>query len=400
MAPPLAYAIDVGTTKVVAIAGRMDERRGGVEVVSAGEAPSHGLRRGIVVDYEVAAESVAAAIEDCGVRGEAASVGIAGGHIYSFNTEVTLLNRSRDNVITEKFVDRLKQEARRVELRQDERLIHVVPRDFLLDGSDGILHPVGLSARRVTMRAHVVTGAVSSIQNLLRAVEDCGVKVGQVVLEPLAAAEACLSQQEREEGVALLDIGGGTSDIAVFVDGALAHTAVVPLGGESFTSDVAYGLKIPTESAERLKVRYGTALSRIVDPVAPVKLGDRHYNAYFLSQILEYRAREVLEFVRDSLKEARLRNRISEGLVLTGGGSLLDGFVDLAEEIVGVPARSAAPRNIRGEVEAAQKPQYSTAVGLLHFSATKSNLVSQGEGAGKMSFGSIVAAIKGWFRGG
>ncbi len=400
MAQPVAYAIDVGTTKVVAIAGRVHERRDGVEVTSVGEAPSHGLRRGVVVDYEEAARSVAEAVERCGVRGEAASVGIAGGHIYSFNTEVTLLNRSRGLTITEGFLDRLRHETRQVELKENERLIHVVPRDFVLDGSEGILKPAGLQARRVTMRAHVVTGAVSSIQNLLRAVEECGVKVGQVVLEPLAAAEACLSVEEREEGVALLDIGGGTSDIAAFVDGTLTHTAVVPIGGESFSSDVAYGLKVPVESAEQLKVRYGTALSRIVDPVAPMKLGSRHYNAHFMSQILEHRAREVMEFVRDSLHDSRVRSRVGGGLVLTGGGSQLDGIVDLAEEIVGLPARATAPLNVRGEVEAARKPQYSTAVGLLHFSSTNDNRAVQREGASKTGFGSIVAAIKSWFRGG
>lgn len=399
MTERLAYAIDVGTTKVVAIAGRVDAGEGRVEVLSVGEAPSRGMKRGVVVDRELAAESVAGAMDACEVRGEAASVGIAGGHIFSCNVEVTLLNRSRDPDITERFVKRLEDEARRVELGEDERLIHVVPRGFVLDGVEGVKQPVGLSARRVTMEAHVVTGDVSSIQNLLHAVEDCGVRAEQIVLEPLAAAEACLSRGERESGIALLDIGGGTTDVAAFADGALAHTAVIPLGGESFTSDAAYGLKIPLEAAERLKRRYGTVLSGIVDPVAAVKLDDRHYNAYFLSQILEYRAREVLEFARDSLREARVANRLPNGLVLTGGGSQLDGMVELAEEITGLPTRLSAPRGVGGESRTVQKPQYATAVGLLRFAAREHNRLLQRKGAARTSFGSIMAAIRNWFRG-
>src|SRR5215212_8639139 len=224
MAQSLVYGIDVGTTKVVAIAGRVDPRRGWAEVLSMGEAPSYGLRRGVVVDRQAAADSVAEAMEACGVRGG----------------QVT---------VTDRFVRKLEQEARQLELDEDERVIHVVPRGYVLDGSEGVKNPVGLAARKVTMRAHVVSGAVSSIQNLLRAVQDCGVGVSRIVLEPLASAEACLLDADRESGVVLVDIGGGTTDIATFFRGALTHTAVIPLGGESFTSDVAYGLKIPQRTA-------------------------------------------------------------------------------------------------------------------------------------------------------
>ncbi len=276
MAQTLAYGIDVGTTKVVAIAGRVDPRRGWVEVLSMGEAPSYGLKRGVVVDRKATADSVAEAMEACGVRSGRATVGIAGSHISSFNTEVTLLNRSRDLTVTDRFVHKLEQEARQLDLHEDERVIHVVPRGYVLDGSEGVKNPAGLAARKVTMRAHVVSGALSSIQNLLRAVEDCGVDVSRIVLEPLASAEACLLDSDRESGIVLLDMGGGTTDIATFYRGALTHTDVIPIGGESFTSDVAYGLKIPQHNAEELKLRYGTVLSDTVDPVAAVKLDDRH----------------------------------------------------------------------------------------------------------------------------
>src|ERR671912_2960406 len=271
-----------------------------------GEAPSYGLKRGVVVDRKAAADSVAEAMEACGVRGGRVTVGIAGSHISSFNTEVTLLNRSRDLTVTDRFLRRLDQEARQLDLAEDERVIHVVPRGYVLDGSEGVKNPAGLAARKVTMRAHVVSGAVSSIQNLLRAVEDCGVKVSRIVLEPLASAEACLLEADREAGVVLLDIGGGTTDIATFHRGALTHTAVVPIGGESFTSDVAYGLKKPPHKAEEVKLRHGTAPSSHIDSVAAVKLDDRHYNANFISQILEYRASELYDFVEDSLKSARM----------------------------------------------------------------------------------------------
>ena len=399
MAQSLVYGIDVGTTKIVALAGRVDPRRGWVEVLSMGEAPSYGLKRGVVVDRQAAAESIAEAVEACGVRGGRVIVGIAGSHISSFNKEVTLLNRTRHLTVTDRFVRRLEQEARQLDLDEDEQVIHVVPRGYVLDGSEGVKNPVGLAARKVTMRAHVVSGAVSSIQNLMRAVEDCGVKVSKIVLEPIASAEACLLEADREAGVVLLDIGGGTTDIATFYRGALTHTAVVPIGGESFTSDLAYGLKIPQHKAEELKVRYGTTLSSHIDSVAAVKLDDRHYNASFISQILEYRARELFDYVQESLQATRMRDLIPGGVILTGGGSLLDGMPDLAEEVLGLRARTAVLRRVRGEVKPVQKPQYSTSVGLLYFSARNDDPRLKGKGAGAGSFGSILEAVRGWFRG-
>jgi cell division protein FtsA len=257
---------------------------------------------------------------------------------------------------------------------------------------------VGLAARKVTMRAHVISGAVSSIQNLMRAVSDCGVKVSRIVLEPLASAEACLLEADREAGVVLLDVGGGTTDIATFYRGALTHTAVIPIGGESFTSDLAYGLKIPEHKAEELKVRYGTTLSSTIDSVAAVKLHDRHYNASFISQILEYRARELYDYVEDSLQGTRIADLIPSGVVLTGGGSLLDGMTDLAEETLGLRARTAVPRRVRGEVKPVQKPQYATSVGLLYFSARNDDPRPKGKGVGAGSFGNILEAVRGWFR--
>src|ERR687889_1477838 len=221
VAQTLGYGIDVGTTKVVAIAGRVDPRRGWVEVLSMGEAPSYGLKRGVVVDRRAAADSVAEAMEACGVRGGQVTVGVAGSHISSFNTEVTVLNRSKNLTITDRFVRRLEQEARQLDLHEDEQVVHVLPRGYVLDGSEGVNRPVGLAARKVTMRAHVVSGAVSSIQNLLHVVEDCGVRVSRVVLEPLASAEACLLDSDRESGVVLIDVGGGTTDIAAFIKGVL-----------------------------------------------------------------------------------------------------------------------------------------------------------------------------------
>ena len=399
MASKLVYGIDVGTTKVVAIVGRADARRGWAEVSSVGEARSSGLRRGMVVDREAATESVAAAIEECGgfPRGVPVTVGVAGGHISSLNTEVTLLNRARNRTITERFRRRLEAEARQVHLEEDEKIIHVVPRSFVLDGAEGVTQPVGLAARKVTMRAHVVAGAISSIQNLLGAVEDCGVKVSQVVLEPLASSEACLLDEDRSMGVVLIDIGGGTTDIAAFMRGALIHTAVIPLGGESFSADVAYGLKVPFETADSLKLRYGTVLSNTIDDVAAVKLDDKHYNARFISQILEYRAYEVLEYARDSLERAGVRDLTPGGAVLTGGGSLLEGMDELAEKVLGMRTRIAAPRRIRGESTPVRKPQYSTAVGLLYFAAKNGDSGPKSKGARVASFGSIVTAVKEWF---
>lgn len=402
MASKLVYGIDVGTTKIVAIAGRVDDRRGWAEVLSVGEAPSHGLKRGIVVDREAATESVLEAIEDCdglprGGRGGEVSVGIAGSHISSVNTEVTLLNRSRNRTVTERFVKRLEGEAKQIELGQDQKVIHVVPRSFVLDGAEGATQPVGLAARKVTMRAHVVAGSISSIQNLLGVVEDCGVKVSRVVLEPLASSESCLLDEDRRLGVALVDIGGGTTDIATFMRGSLTHTTVIPLGGESFSADVAYGLKVPFETADELKKRYGTVLSGTVDDVAAIALGDKHYNARFVSQILEYRAREVLEYVRDSLDKAGVRNLLPGGAVLTGGGSLLEGTDELAEKILGMRTRTVTPRRIKGDSEPVRKPQYATAVGLLYFSAKNGDLGPKSKGAEVASFGSIVKAVKEWF---
>jgi cell division protein FtsA len=396
----LVYGIDVGTTKIVAIAGRVvDGRRGWAEIVSVGEAPSHGLRRGMIVDREAAAESVAEAIDACGgvPRGGPVSVGIAGGHISSYNTEITLLNRSRDRIVTERFVRQLEAEARQAEFGEDENVIHIVPRSFVLDGAEGVRQPVGLAARKVTMRAHVVSGATSAIQNVLGAVEDCGVKVSRVVLEPLAASEACLLDEDRSLGVALIDIGGGTTDIATFMRGSLTHTTVIPVGGQSFSADVAYGLKVPFEAADQLKLRYGTVLSHQIDDVAAVKMDHKHYNARFISQILEYRAHEVLEYARDSMDKAGVRDFVPGGAVLTGGGSLLEGMEELAEKILGMRTKLAIPRHVKGDIEPVQKPQYSTAVGLLYFSAKNDDLRPKSKGARVASFGSIVSAVKEWF---
>ena len=396
----LVYAIDVGTTKIVALAGRVDPRRGWVEVLSMGEAPSYGLKRGVVVDLQAAADSIAEAVEACGVRGGRVTVGIAGSHISSFNKEVTLLNRSRNLTVTDRFVGRLEQEARQLDLNEDEQVIHVVPRGYVLDGSEGVKNPVGLAARKVTMRAHVVSGAVSSIQNLMRAVEDCDVKVSKIVLEPLASAEACLLDSDRESGVVLIDVGGGTTDIAAFLKGALTHTAVIPIGGENFSADLAYGLKIPQPKAEKIKLRYGTVLSDAVDPVAAVKLEDRYYNANFMSQILEYRAREVFEYVRESLENAHLHNLLPGGAVLTGGGSLLEGMTDLIEEVLGMRARTATPRRVRGGIKPVHNPQYATSVGLLYFAARHGDRGQKVKGVGATSLGSIVEAVRSWFGGG
>jgi cell division protein FtsA len=400
VAQSLVYGIDVGTTKIVALAGRVDTRRGWVEVLSMGEAPSNGLKRGVVVDRGAAGESVAAAIEACGVLGGPVIAVLSSSHISSFNSEVTVLNRSRNLTISNRFLKKLEQEARQLDLHEDEQVVHVVPRGYVLDGSEGVKNPVGLAARKITMRAHVVSGAVSSIQNLLHVVEDCGVRVSRVVLEPLASAEACLLDSDRESGVVLIDVGGGTTDIATFLKGALTHTAVIPIGGENFSADLAYGLKIPQNRAEKMKRRYGTVLSGAVDPVAAVKLDDRYYNANFMSQILEYRAREVFEFVRESLEKAHVHNLLPGGAILTGGGSLLDGMTDLAEDILGMRARTATPRRVRGEIKPVQKPQYATSVGLLYFSARHGEPGPKVKGAGTTSFGSIVEAVRSWFRGG
>lgn len=396
------YGIDVGTTKVVAIAGSVPDPGGASEVPevhSVGEAPSHGLRRGMVVDPDAAREAVSKALVACGHPPGPAVVGIAGGHISSFNAGATLPNRARDQLVTPELVERLKQEAGQLNPGKDNRIIHIIPRSFTLDGEDGVRQPVGLSARRVTMRAHVVAGAVPDIQSLLGVVEECGAEVSQVVLEPLASSAAVFRAGDLESGAALLDVGGGTTDIASFSSGgALTHSAVVSLGGQSLSSDLAYALKLPYEDAERLKVRYGTVLPGVVDEVAAVELDSKHYSAHFMSQVLEYRAREILEFARDSLDEARVREGLSE-LVMTGGGALLDGMPELAQDITGLRTRVAYPEPLLGNFKPVRGPQYSTAVGLLKYAANNSKPQLKGEGARQGSFGSIVSTIKGWFRG-
>lgn len=393
------YGIDVGTTKVVAVSGFVSEAGGQPEIISVGEAPSHGLRRGMVVDADAARKSVSEAISACGKPGDPVVVGIAGGHITSFNAAATLKTRSPKNGVTPDLIQRLKTEAGKLNPGSGNRIIHVVPRGFTLDGEKKVQDPVGMSARRVTMRAHVVAGAVSDIQSLIGVVEDCGVEVAQVVLEPLASSAAVFREGDLESGVALVDIGGGTTDIASFsAGGALTHSAVVSLGGQSLSSDLAYGLKLPYNDAERLKVRYGSVLPDLVDEVATAELDGKNYSAHFMSQILDYRAREILEFARDSLYEEGVGDHLSE-LVLTGGGSLLDGMPELAEDITGLRSRLASPNPLPGEFKLVRHPQYSTAVGLLRYASKNSNVEVDSEGARKGGFGSIVSTIKSWFRG-
>ncbi|MCU0411673.1 MAG: cell division protein FtsA [Bacteroidetes bacterium] len=377
MEQDIAVGLDIGTTKVCAIVASPDVNHPGkMKILGIGKSTSEGLTRGVVTNIEKTVKSIESAVADAeaqsGVKITAVTVGIAGDHIQSFQSRgVVTINRP-DNEVTQEDVDRLIEDTKRVALPPDRKIIHVIPQQFIVDGSDGIYDPVGMSGVRVEANVHIITGLVTAAQNIYRCVQRAHLHVNDMVLEPLASSYAVLEDEEKEIGVALLDIGGGTTDLAVFEERTIRHTAVIGIAGKKVTDDIRKGFGILTDHAERLKIEHGFAYEPAVTDNSPIVLpsiGGREANEIdkmLLCRVIQPRMEEILEFAGMEIKRSGYSRHLHAGVVLTGGGSLIKGTKELAGKVLGMPVKIGVPGGFSsGLVREIENPIYATGVGLV-----------------------------------
>jgi cell division protein FtsA len=366
-------SIDVGTTKVCTLVGKMDDG-GDLRIVGVGVVPSKGLRKGVVINVNETTEAIAASVEKAerisGHEIERAHVGVAGAHISSFNSR-GVVAVSRGQSITQDDVNRVLDAALAIAIPHNREVIHVVPRGYIVDGQDGVRDPLGMHGFRLEVEAHIITGAATSIHNLVKCVNQVGIEVDELVLAPLASGEAVLTSNEREMGVVLADIGGGTTDMAIFIEGSVWHTAVLAIGGNHLTNDVAVGLRAPFDTAENIKEKYGYARSEgvIADESVDVAVfGEDSWQAIsrrFLSEIIEARSAEIFNLMLQEVKRSGYDGLLPAGVVLCGGSSQLGGMKELSRDILQLPTRIGMPRDLQGLVDELSSPAYATGVGLL-----------------------------------
>lgn len=380
----MLVGLDIGTSKVVCMVGELNAN-GTIEIVGLGSHPSRGLKKGVVVDIESTVQSIRRAVEEAelmaGCKIHSVHVGIAGSHIQSENSNGIVAVRDRE--VTAMDIERVLEAARAVSMPQDKRILHVIPQEFLVDNQEGIKEPIGMSGVRLEVKVHVVTGALNAIHNIERCVERCGLQVDSVILEQLASSYAVLMDDERELGVCLVDIGGGTTDIAIFTDGAIRHTAVIPIAGDQVTNDIASALRTPTQHAEQIKIKYACALRQLAKADENIKVpsvGDRparDLSRQSLAEVVEPRYDELFTLIQNEVRRSGFEELIASGIVLTGGTSKMEGAIDLAEEIFHMPVRLAKPHGFSGFAEISSNPIYSTAVGLLLYAGSQQKKLKQ-----------------------
>jgi cell division protein FtsA len=370
--------LDIGTTKICCVVAEL--RAGSnVHLVGVAEAPSRGLRKGVVVNLDATVEAIKAALEkvelQAGVNVEQATVGIAGGHIRSFNSRGVVAVSGKDGAVSTEDIDRVMTAAQAVSIPQDREILHVLPQEFVLDEQNGIHAPKGMIGSRLEANVHIVTAATTAIQNLVTCANRAGIEVRDTVVEQLAVAEAVLTEDEKELGVALLDIGGGTTDLAIYEKSAIWHTAVLPVGGDHFTNDLAIGLRTPIPDAERLKKKHGCALSSLIgenEAIEVPTVGGRRprlLSHQILAEILQPRATEIFTLIHEEITRAGFDKMLNAGVVLTGGGSLLPGMTEVAEQVFDLPVRQGLPVTADSSAQDGKGPQHSAAVGLALFGA-------------------------------
>ncbi len=370
----ILVGLDIGTSKiacVVAEAGA-DER---LDVIGVGTHPSRGLRKGVVVNIESTVESIRLAVEEAelmaGIEIKSVFTGIAGSHIRGYNSHGVVASKGGE--VTSEDVERVIDAARAMNIPADQKILHILPQEYIIDNQDGIREPVGMSGVRLEAKVHIVTGAVSSAQNIIKCCNRCDLDVADMVLEQVASSEAVLTQDEKDIGVALVDVGGGTTDIAVFLDGAIRHTSVIPIGGDHLTNDLVVGLRTSAREADQLKKKYGACMVSLVSPEEQVEVPSvggrppRPMPRQVMAQILEPRVEELFELVKAELHRSGFQELMAAGLVLTGGSSLLDGMVELAEELFDMPVRLGRPNGVGGLVDVVSSPIYATGVGLIQY---------------------------------
>jgi cell division protein FtsA len=366
--------LDVGTSKVAAIVGEIRDE-GAVDIIGIGVAESKGIRRGVVNNVDAAAEAIKRALDEAeltaGIEIDTVYLALSGAHVKAFNSRGVVAVAGRNREITRDDVKRAIDAARAVALPSGREILHVLPQDFVVDDQDGIAVPVGMTGSRLEVNVHVVSGSSSSMQNMVACVNRAGVEVVETVLEQLSASEAVLTQDEKDLGIALVDIGGGTTDFAVFEHGSLWHTGVLAVGGDHFTNDIAVGLRMPLPEAEKLKRRAGCALSSMVpedDTMDVASIAGRRARVMprrVLSEILQPRAEEICHLLWDEIRKAGFERALNSGIVLTGGGSMLEGMPEIAEQIFDLPVRRASPEGVGGLADHVNNPAFATAVGLV-----------------------------------
>jgi len=401
----LVVGLDIGTSKVVALVGELTAE-GTLEIIGLGSQPSRGLKKGVVVNIESTVQSIQRAVEEAelmaGCEINAVYAGIAGSHIRSLNSHGVVAIRDRE--VTAADVEHVIEAAKAVAIPADQRILHVLPQEFIIDGQEGIRDPIGMSGVRLEAKVHIVTGADSAAQNIIKCVQRCGLVVEDIVLEQLASSFAVLTDDEKELGVCIVDVGGGTTDIAVFSGGAIRHTAVIPIAGDQVTNDIAVSMRTPTQYAEDIKVRFACALSQLANPDESIEVpsvGDRptrRLARQTLAEVVEPRYEELFNLIREELRRSGFEEVIAAGLVLTGGSARMEGAIELAEEIFHVPVRLGVPQAVRGLADAVQNPIYSTAVGLLLYARENLQPAARSALLGN-SVGGALTRMKSWFQG-
>lgn len=368
----LLVGLDIGTSKIAAIVAEI-KPEGGFEIIGMGSSPSRGLKKGVVVNIESTVNAIQRALEeaelmaDCKIR--EVWTGIAGSHIKSFNSHGMVAIKDRE--VGQPDVDRVVETAKAIPIPTDQQILHVLNQEFVIDGQEDVREPLGMSGVRLEVKVHIVTGAVSAAQNIVKCVRRCGLEVNDLILQPLASATAVLSEDEKDLGVCIVDIGGGTSDIAVFTQGAIRHTAVIPIAGDQITNDIAMALRTPTKEAEEIKRRHGCALRELADPQEMIEVpgvGDRasrKLSRQTLAEVIEPRAEELYSLVQAELRRSGFEELLSSGVVITGGSAAMQGMVELGEEVFHMPVRLGLPSYAGGLSEVVRNPRYATGVGLL-----------------------------------
>lgn len=402
----MIVGLDIGTSKVVSIVGEISPE-GGVEIIGIGSHPSRGLKKGVVVNIESTVQSIQRSVEEAelmaGCQIHAVYAGIAGSHIRSLNSHGIVAIRDRE--VFQPDIDRVIDAAQAVAIPADQKILHILPQEYVIDNQEGVKEPLGMSGVRLEAKVHLVTCAVNAAQNIEKCIRKCGLEVEDIILEQLASGYAVLTEDEKELGVCVVDIGGGTTDIAVFNDGAIRHTAVIPIAGDQVTNDIAMALRTPTQNAEEIKIKYACALASLAGENETIKVpgvgerGDRDLSRQALAEVVEPRYDELFTLIQSELRRSGFEDLIAAGIVLTGGSSKMEGVVELAEEIFHMPVRIGRPQGVTGLTDIVRNPIYSTAVGLLLYGA-KQQQVSNRVVVSTMGLSSFMGKIKSWIMGG
>lgn len=401
----MIVGLDIGTSKITAIVGETNEENQ-LEIVGIGSHPSRGLKKGVVVNIESTVQSIQRCVEEAelmaGCQIHSVYAGIAGSHIRSMNSHGIVAIKDRE--VSSSDVERVIDAARAVAIPADQRVLHVMPQEFVIDQQEGIREPIGMSGVRLEAKVHLVTGAESAAQNIIKCVRRCGLEVDDIILEQLASSCSVLTDDEKELGICLVDIGGGTTDVAVFTEGAIKHTAVIPIAGDQVTNDIAVAMRTPTQYAEEIKIKYACALRQLANPDDTIEVpsvGDREprrLSRQTLAEVVEPRYEELLTLVHAELRRSGFEDLVAAGVVLTGGSSKMEGVVDLAEEVFHMPVRLGLPQHIIGLVDVVRNPIHATGVGLLLF-GYKNQQMSENSLFNDSSMGSAFKRMKNWFQG-